>query len=1455
MPPIIVLEYAFIPLGRTFHELSKHASESDAVDLSQVFYVRGNLSWEDIFTNWRTVILSEAGSGKTQEIRNAALSFREKGKHAFFLRLEHIPDDFEGAFEVGSFEEFEQWIASGEEGWLLLDFVDEARLRSPVDFEKAIRKLGRRISTAKDRTHIVLTGRTHAWRPKTDFALCEQHLGFTPVTQRVTLAADAAIGPSDASDASGDSEDLFDSDANNIETEQRVEPDATLKIVALDDLSRDQVKSFAAARRIKDTSEFLDAIERVDAWSFTSRPQDLEDLIEFWIDKGKIGSRLDIMRNSIDRRLLERDQNRADAKPLSPVRAREGARLIAATTTLSQNPTIQVPDGADNTKGISLRSVLPDWNESDQAALLSRPIFDEAIYGTVRFHHRSVREFLTAEWLSQLLSRPASRRTVENLLFRSQYGLEVIVPTMRSILPWLAILDDRIRERIRRIAPEVIFEGGDPSALPLETRQAILAKVCEKIANRASSDSATDYAAVQRFANPDLDEDIRDLLKQYSTNEAIVGFLLRMVWLGQLTTLLPEAKAIALSASTTKYTRISAFRAVRAVGTDADQEEIRQTVLSETGGLNRELLGELLANLKATANNTTWLLSALEKTEPKARYSVDRLVEAVTAYVESAEINLLPQIIAVLNQILDRPPVIEQGFCEVSDQFSWLMKPAAVAAERLIKSRHPDALKDDCLDILYKFRAVREWRDELQSLKVEFAELVPAWSELNRAALWHDVSKTRQRMSRKPGERLTNYWQASIFGAFWKFETDDFEYLCDLIISQSDLDDRLVTLSLAHAIYVENSRPRSWRDQLKKIVEYDAELATRLSAFLNPPPDANQYRDQERKWKRQASAREKRRNEQYEKSKKFIFEHIPELRDPKLNSPSDISKAQWYLHEEIREKNGSSNRWTDGSWRDLIPLYSEEVASAYRDGAVAYWRRYKPILRSEGAKPNTTPFRVIFGLTGLAIEANETTNWPLGLSELDVELACRYAFHELNGFPLWFPQLFSAYPDIIIASVLREIEYELTIDTGENETHYILSDISWSAEWAWDRLAPFLYDMLQGVEPQNVSTLQKLLKIIQGSNLDDAKLAALARQKVQTVTNQTHAAIWFAVWVGVEPDDATAVLSGHLTNLPDDRARTDFTITFITHLWGGRRSETFATRLKFLSARHLKNLFMLAHAHVRQEDDIERANSGVYSPGPRDEAQESRNKLFEELNKLPGKEAFLAVQEIATTHPQTNSRPWFLTLMRRKAQLDADMLPWTQRQVRDFHEKLDRTPADHRQLADLAVMRLLDLKDDLEEGDSSVAKILLTVEEETTMRNYIGHELREKAFGRYVIPQEEEMADAKKPDLRFHGVGGFDAPVPVELKLADNWTGPKMFERLEEQLAGDYLRDARSGRGVFVLVYRGAKSEWELPNSAVRVDFDGLLEALKKHWAEVSVKWPGVEEVTIIGIDLTKRFK
>src|SRR5690606_37608944 len=142
--------------------------------------------------------------------------------------------------------------------------------------------------------------------------------------------------------------------------------------------------------------------------------------------------------------------------------------------------------------------------------------------------------------------------------------------------------------------PEVVFEGGDPSQLPLDMRRTILHEVCEQMASGTSSRSVANYDAVQRFANADLAVDVRILIERYSENDEVSEFLLRMIWLGELAAALPEAKVTALSGSRSTYTRIAAFRAEKAIGSEKDCEEVRQAFLAEAPELEREWLGELV---------------------------------------------------------------------------------------------------------------------------------------------------------------------------------------------------------------------------------------------------------------------------------------------------------------------------------------------------------------------------------------------------------------------------------------------------------------------------------------------------------------------------------------------------------------------------------------------------------------------------------------------------------------------------------------------------------------------------------------------------------------------------------------------------------------------------------------------------------------------------------------------
>lgn len=63
----------FVTLDRTFHDLPKQVNESDDTDFSQWFPPDKRLRWSDLIQECRVVILSEAGSGKTTEIRHICM--------------------------------------------------------------------------------------------------------------------------------------------------------------------------------------------------------------------------------------------------------------------------------------------------------------------------------------------------------------------------------------------------------------------------------------------------------------------------------------------------------------------------------------------------------------------------------------------------------------------------------------------------------------------------------------------------------------------------------------------------------------------------------------------------------------------------------------------------------------------------------------------------------------------------------------------------------------------------------------------------------------------------------------------------------------------------------------------------------------------------------------------------------------------------------------------------------------------------------------------------------------------------------------------------------------------------------------------------------------------------------------------------------------------------------------
>lgn len=1419
---------AFIDLDRTFSKIRMDSDISDDTDLSSRHGKSGDLRWPDLLDHHRVVLLSEAGSGKTAEIRNATHRLRAEGKTAFFVRIENVMAQLEDAFEeYGSYDDFERWRISDTEGWLLLDSVDEARLGDPREFENAIRKLGRLTKDIRAKAHILITGRSTAWRAVTDLATCERAFEFDANPRQALPAEDGSVEGSVRTTAT------------------ETVPDSSFLVVTLDDIHGEQIDRFLEATCVKNVRAFRTAVERKEAESLTTRPLDFLELVDFWHEHRRIGTRLELMKSSINRRLEERDQDRAELKPIAPGRLREGVRLLAAATTLGQNAAIRVPDGDAKKKGVPVRSVLIGWNDADAGALLSRPIFEAGIYGTVRFHHRTVREYLAAEWLHELIRGSSSRVKIENLFFRTQYGLQVINPSMRPVLPWLAILDERIRMRLEELAPEVFFEGGDPSELPLSTRQNILRKACEQLAQSAHSWAMTGYTAVQRFAHSDLTDDINELLLRYRSNDDIVWFLLRMVWHGEVGGAIAEVKQFSLHAQH-KYTRLAAMRAIIDLGTAQDIADVRRGLLAGEVKVNREWLAEVIDGLILDGVWLPWLLQAIERTTKKERFSGrDTLVMKLSSLAEESSLEQLSALIRGLAGLLDKPPLKEQGFSAISKRFRWLAEIAGIAVARLLDARDRFAFDESVLSILSKLAQGHDYDErDNRELEERLKAAVSAWPELDYKLFWYDVAVAREgRVHREP---ITQVWQLLGFQPFWSLNKENFNIACDDIVSVRDMQGRFLALSMAFSVFTEHGKSLSWLNQLKQTTDSHSELRSQLETFLNPPTfEVQEWEIKKAEWEEKSDQRKAEQAERRRSWREGLAADVDRINSPE---PGVMTRSQAYLLEQVRESSSSSTTWGKSDWLSLIAEFGLPVAQAFREGAMSFWRGYRPMLPSEGAAPNSTPYQVIFGLTGLAIEANEEPSRFGQMSAENARNAARYGLLELNGFPEWLPGLLAHHPQQIQEIVSQEIYYELDIPQSELGGNRVLQKLRWAGEWMYEALAAPLLDRLK--QPvSNLESVQLALTIVQASSISDDLLGSLASKRAIEEGGAEIAPTWYAVWIGTQPSLAIPALAVRIESLPSDDEKAKFAMLSLIALVGSRTAGR--CRQHYKTVEHAKALYLLIHRYVRIADDIDRTGGGVYSPGLRDDAQDARDGLLAIIRETPGKASFLALQEIAESHPAESLRPWSAFYSQQKATADSQTPPWEPEKVIEFHKNLESTPSTHRELWSLAVDRLLDLKHDLEDGDSSYAEILLKTNQETSIRKYIGNWLRDHAAGRYVVPQEEQLADDKRPDYRIQN-SDFYEPVPIELKLSQKWSGPAHFERLENQLCGDYLRGINSSCGIFLLVNHGGQTTWESLNNGL-VKFESLVTALQDYWLTIAPDFPNVEDIKVIGIDLTKR--
>jgi hypothetical protein len=256
-----------IPLDRRFEEW-RNGELSDPELRSRFRLSRGSETWNDVLAKPRVVILAEAGSGKTEEMKEQARLQSEAGAFAFYATVQDVGHrGLPEALRPAARQRFNSWRAGDRPAWFFIDSIDEAKLDG-IRLERALGQLATAIYGAEGRAHIILSGRLTDWEFRRDLKRLDDEL---------PMPADRPVLPPPTAD-----DVVVSTIRDERPNEDGPKPETPLVVVMMP-LDPERVRVFAEAKRIDDLDAFIAEIESANLWRFARRPLDLQWMVQFWI--------------------------------------------------------------------------------------------------------------------------------------------------------------------------------------------------------------------------------------------------------------------------------------------------------------------------------------------------------------------------------------------------------------------------------------------------------------------------------------------------------------------------------------------------------------------------------------------------------------------------------------------------------------------------------------------------------------------------------------------------------------------------------------------------------------------------------------------------------------------------------------------------------------------------------------------------------------------------------------------------------------------------------------------------------------------------------------------------------------------------------------------------------------------------------------------------------------------
>lgn len=1418
----------YIPLERTFQDLpetTRSPLENGRFGLGAGF--GSKVSWSTLLESHRVLIMSEAGAGKTEECREQARRLWDEEHAAFFIELSGIATETLADYLIddAQLERLERWkSAQNERAFFFLDSIDELRL-TKHSFDRTLARFAKALNSHIGRACIVLTTRP------------------IPLDQRIIRER---LPVPEVEELAG--EEAFARIATGVKPAAPKHSAPKWRFVELNPLSDTQMQLMAQRRGVENAAGLLSAINARHAHDYARRPLDFLELCSDWHVHGKIRAHRDQVDNSIRVNLLARS-DRDEPAELSAQKAREGAGRIALAALLTRRLVIWHSTDGDRgatDNALDPAKILTDWSPIEVRTLLERPLFGFANYGRVRFHHRSVIDFLAAERLLAMSRANFSNKDLSLLLFTSTpEGEHLVKPSMRSVAAWLARDHDAARAGVLAREPIVLLLHGDPETLSGDTRHAALRRYVEAYGQGGWRGHSVPALQVERFASRDLEGVVGELLGQTIENPEVRETLLGLIGAGQMHANADLAHAIAIDQTGSATDRTYAVFALAALG-DARLSDLLNQMGSGQGNWPDRSVRSVLVELFPESLSASQLIEILRRLKPKKRD-----FSGVGAH---------------LPLIIERHSLTRETLAELTVCFSELVGSSLTwdpDSHRFKSPRHDlvGALSSVCVkclgagntddDLAAACGVAGLLQTREQSLARERRSLHDALDAADGAfrgrVFWAQSRLARPLLPTPQRKPFTRLLLMQDIGGFSLSTEKDLDWIAAASADQAgDPYERELALELAIDATHRLEDHDTWLERLCISVADHAALSTRIMEFataLAAPREVPAWQ------KKQAERDEAARRKQAKRIASWI-EFCREL--AKSDVPYDKERTwhtAYYLWNAIAQ---SSREEGNAGWgRSFLEQFFDlPTVERMRQLFSRAWRLTTPTLRSErpeAEKDHVEP-QMRVGLMGIYAEA-ESLGWASRLSTEEAKLACRYVSYEYGGMPAWVDALAAAHADAVETILGGELSDEL--ESSERGHVSSLHQLRNASDPVVALLLPRIRVWTQQALNHVTSSLAHLemvgsttaLLLTHGNGDDLAFIRDAAIKRLENEVEDHALAFWLALLGRVDPAEFLDSIE-RLSN-PIPPAASSPVVGWFGALFG--HQATLDTSVFTGQPHLLLRLVRLVNMHVRVVDDTDYETGR--STGTRDHAEYARNVLLNALLADVGPGAWEAKRELAGDAEVTHYSERVLTLARERLAEEWDASIFTEDAVNRLELAFEVAPRNTSEMASLLDARLSDIQDMLTR-DASAREWWATTRVERLLRREIARALEGLARGGYTINQEAVTGEEKETDIRLISTAA-DVQGVIELKVGDSdaYSVRKLRDALAVQLVGRYMKPGNRRAGALVITLAETRS-WRHPDTKADITFEALIAMLDSEAQALMARMGNGAFARVYGLDL-----